>query len=70
MNDNMFWVWINGMGAAIAITVAILVFAYWHNQGLIIAEMVKSGVNPVAVKCALQDDYGNNPVCVALAAKD
>ena len=31
--------------------------------------MVESGVSPVEVTCALQDDYGQMPVCIAIAVK-
>jgi len=43
---------------------------YWNATNQKIVDMVKDGVDPVAAICAIQDDYGKMPVCIALAAKD
>jgi len=69
MQSEMFWVAIWAMITIIIITIVLSVGIYWRHHNTIIAEMVADGVDPIAVMCALQDDYGNNPVCIALAVK-
>lgn len=61
----VFWMSI----AAIIIAVLSYSTSYWTNYNAKVAEMVAAGADPIAVTCALQDTYGNNPVCVIIATK-
>ncbi len=68
-NENKFWL---SLWTIIAMTFSILIVSitgYWIDHNAKIVELVNSGVDPVAAMCALQDDYGRNPVCLVLAAK-
>lgn len=42
---------------------------YYKHQNTKIVELIKAGVSPVAAMCAVQDDLGNHPTCVILAAE-
>lgn len=43
---------------------------YWKDHNTKIVQMINDGVDPVAAMCAMQDDYGNHPTCIVLAAKN
>ena len=69
MNDETFWISIWGMAAAVIMILILAVNNHWKHHNELVVDMVKSGIDPIAVKCALEDDYGNHPVCLVLAAK-
>ncbi len=69
MSDNEFWIRACAIFGLVVCTLMSLITIYWAHQNNKIAEMVNSGTNPVAAKCAMQDDYGRMPVCLVLAAK-
>ena len=69
IGDNVFWVLINFITFGCT---AILIFAtanYHSNANETIERLIKEGYDPVAVKCAIEDTYGNQPTCIVLAAK-
>lgn len=39
------------------------------NRQRLVAEAIKSGGDPIAVKCAIESDTGNTPICVAAAMR-
>ena len=68
-DEGKFWL---GLNSVVAVTVMVIVFlslSYWKDHNAKIVKMVESGVDPIAVICALQDDYGTAPVCLVLATK-
>lgn len=69
-SEDKFWLGVTGI---ISLGIVLTVFAsanYYNNQQHIISEMVKNGASPMAALCAVQDDYGKNPTCIVLAAKE
>lgn len=37
------------------------------NRHALMAEAIRSGVDPIAVKCAMESDMGSNAMCIAKA---
>lgn len=69
MTDNQLWTSIMVIIGLVAVALMGAFTGYYKHQNEVIAAMVKDGVDPVAAKCALQDDYGRNPTCLVLAAR-
>ena len=67
--EGKFWVATWTVLAVVSVTIAITTASYWKDHNAKVAEMVLAGVNPVSVMCALQDSFGDNPVCMVLATK-
>lgn len=40
---------------------------YYDSKNEKISELIREGHNPIAVKCAMDDEYGRHPSCVILA---
>ena len=68
-NDQKFWVLINAIAAIAIVFVAALATNYWKDHNAKIVQLIEQGTDPVAVMCAMQDDYGRNPVYLVLATK-
>ena len=68
-SENKFWAIIWTLIATVILGIAFGIVSYWEHHNEIVAQLIAEGVNPVAVKCALQDDYGRMPVCLVLATK-
>ena len=68
-SEGKFWAVIWTLVTIIALSIVFGCVSYWKHHNEMVAQLVSEGVNPVAVKCALQDDYGTHPVCLVLAAK-
>lgn len=68
-NDSKFWILINAIISTAFVLIVFISTAYWDNHNAKIVDLVKSGVDPVAAMCAMQDDYGRHPTCIVLAAK-
>ena len=64
-----FWLGFFALFFSASAVLVLSITSYWKDHNEKAADMVKAGINPVAVMCALQDDYGNHPVCIVLAAK-
>lgn len=69
MSENTFWLGIWTLCAATAVSIVFIGTSYWKDHNTKIVKMVKSGVPPVEVMCAMQDDYGKHPTCIILATK-
>lgn len=70
MSDtSKFWLGINVLLFTTICIVFALSVSYWKDHNTKIANMVLEGVDPVSVMCAMQDDYGNHPVCLVLATQ-
>ena len=71
MSDNSkFWLAANAILGVVLVSVIFISANYWKDHNKKTVDLIGSGVNPVAVMCAMQDDYGIMPVCLVLAAKD
>lgn len=64
-----FWVAFNSLVAAVLIALIFSLTTYWTDHNTKIVELIEKGVDPVAVMCAMQDDYGTYPTCIILATK-
>ena len=69
MSDNKFWLRVWAFITIIICTIVIGVSWYHINYTNISLEMIKQGIAPEAVQCALSDTWGRNPVCIVLAGK-
>jgi len=65
--DSKFFIAVAAITGITILGVGLLFTSYWKDHNAKIAEMVASGVDPVAAMCAMQDDYGNHPTCIILA---
>jgi len=68
-NDNKFWAVIWLILGSTSIAIIFFMCNYWIDHNEKIRSMVESGIDPVAVMCAMQDDYGTHPTCLVLAAR-
>ena len=68
MIDNKFWAVVWGCITSIILAITISIAVYNINYNNISLEMVKNGVDPEAVQCALGDTWGQNPVCLVIAS--
>ena len=67
--EQKFWVFINSVICITIIAITSHVTDYWKDHNDKIVQLIEQGADPIAVMCAMQDDYGTNPVCLMLAAK-
>ena len=68
-SENKFWAATWSIAGLTLLGVIWLSTSYWSDHNKKIVELIGSGVDPVAAMCAMQDDYGKNPVCIILATK-
>ena len=69
MSDNKFWLSFFAILGTVILGVVFIGTSYWKDHNKKIADMVGQGVDPVAVMCEMQDDFGRMPVCIVLATK-
>ena len=67
--EQTFWAVQFGIAMMGVCTLIVMLSTYWNNHNNIVHAMIDSGIPPVAVMCALQNDYGDMPVCLVLATK-
>ena len=70
MEDNEFWAMQNIMLTIIICTLILSITYYWVNHNTKIVELIKNGVPAIEVMCAMQNDYGDDPICMVIAAKE
>jgi hypothetical protein len=68
-DETKFWLGVNLVSWTAVVLLVWIISSYFKDLNGKVAEMVKQGVDPIAVSCALQDNYGNNPTCLVLASK-
>ena len=68
-SEGKFWTTISALFIILLLGVTSLGTSYWVDHNTKIVHLIESGVDPVEVMCAMQDDYGNTPVCLILATK-
>ena len=68
-SDDKFWATISGLFIILVLGLTSLGTTYWTDHNNKIVQLIEKGVDPVEVMCAMQDDYGNNPVCLISASK-
>lgn len=68
-NENKFWILSSAIFSTAVVLITLISTMYWDNHNAKIVDLVKSGIDPVAAMCAMQDDYGKHPTCIVLAVK-
>ena len=68
-SENSFWLSCWGIVGTTLVLIVALSTNYWIDHNAKVVGLIESGVDPVAVMCAMQDDYGVHPTCLVLAAK-
>ena len=68
-NESKFWIVQWAIFCIAIIVVTLCTTIYWKDHNDKIVELIEKGVDPVAIMCAMQDDHGNHPTCIVLAAK-
>lgn len=68
MSEYKFWVRIWALVALVVCTLIVGISTYNINYTNVSLEMIKNGIAPEAVQCALGDTFSRNPVCVVLAS--
>jgi hypothetical protein len=68
-DESKFWLGVTVAFLTTVVLVSYLITSYWKDHNEKVVDMIKQGINPVAVMCAMQDSYGKNPTCVVLASK-
>lgn len=68
-NEGKFWVSISIVFSIAIVFVVYFSTGYWKDYNGKILTLIENGVNPVSAVCAMQNDYGENPTCIVLAAK-
>jgi hypothetical protein len=68
-DESKFWLGINVAFLTAVVLVVYLITSYWKDHNEKVVGMIKLGISPAGVMCAMQDSYGNNPTCVLLASK-
>ena len=68
-SDDKFWLGLYTAFFTAVVFVVLIVSGYWQHHNTLIAEMAIAGVDPVAIMCAMQDDYGKAPTCIVLATQ-
>lgn len=48
----------------VIIVLSIATVTYYRHQDEIILELVKAGADPIAARCSLVDNMGDNPTCL------
>lgn len=66
MDDNTYWLSIWRLAAAVAATIALTIGGCTSHRQYRIAEAIKAGHDPQAVRCAVEAEAGNTLACVLL----
>lgn len=69
-NESKFWLLLWCIGALALVAIVGQSLDYWKDHNTKIVQLIKDGVSPVEALCALQDDYGEHPVCIITATKN
>ena len=70
MNEHgKFWAVINLTVFGSLVLIVSISTNYWKDHNTKIVNLIESGVPAVEAMCAMQDDYGKNPTCIVIAAK-
>lgn len=68
-SEGKFWTGLGAIMAMAIVLIATISAEYWKDRNATIAKMVKSGADPLAAMCAIEEYRGDMPVCVILAAQ-
>ena len=68
-SESKFWLIFNATLLTAIVLVSYMTMSYWKDHNEKVVNMIKQGINPVAIMCAMQDSYGRHPTCVVLASK-
>lgn len=65
--DDKYWLMLWTVVLAAIVLICLIISLYWQDHNALIAQMVLEGADPVAIMCAMQNDYGNHPSCIVVA---
>jgi len=68
-DSSKFWLSINVIWGFVVLGAVYLGSTHYQSVNDSINELVKNGASPIEAMCAVQDDFGNNPSCIAIVAK-
>lgn len=69
-SENRFWIVSITIICATIISICAITGLYWTNHNKQIADLIlNEGLNPLEVRCALEDSHGSQKTCIVLAAK-
>ena len=66
-SEDKFWFGVCSLVLTGVITISLCTMSYWKHYTTEVGKMLASGVSPLEVVCALQDEIGNNPTCIIMA---
>jgi hypothetical protein len=68
MNSNeRFFIWVWSLCAAVLVVFTVSIAVYNTHYSNTVARMVlEGGVDPMRIKCAMNDSLGDDPVCMIL----
>ena len=68
--EQRLWISVLSVTCGTIVMVAVTMGLYWTTHNKQIAQLILSeGLNPLEVRCALEDSHGTQKVCILLAAK-
>ena len=68
-SEDKYWLGVLSIIGICFVTLVIGIVSYNMTYDSKVKALVDSGIDPIAVNCALQDSMGKFPTCVALASK-
>ena len=68
-SESTFWVLINTLAAITIITIVTVSTLYFRDYNDKVIQLVEAGTPPIEAVCALRNAYGDDPICMVLAAK-
>ena len=69
-DDNKFWVILWSLVTAFLVVLTLSITAYHIKKNQVRADLLKNGVAPLSINCALEDEYNRNVKCIILALKE
>jgi hypothetical protein len=70
MSDNKFWVIMWSLFTAFLVVFTLSITSYNINKNKVRAALLKNGVAPLSINCALEDEYNREVKCIILALKE
>ena len=64
MSQEKFNLFILSIAGIVIMSIAGMIVFYNYDENQKIADLIKSGQNPVAVRCAFENSLGTHPDCI------
>lgn len=69
-DDNKFWVILWSLVATFLVVLTLSITTYHIKKNQVRADLLKNGVAPLSINCALEDEHNRNVKCIILALKE